>query len=254
MPPRPPLPRAPALATGMLTVVRVPVRDPVSPEELRASTAWYPLVGGAVGAGPALVLLLPFPVLPRAVLALLVWVLVTGALHLDGWADCCDAALCPPGGDPAETRARRLAILKDPHLGTFGVVGVVGLLLGKWTALVHAGPVAPLLAAPLARWAMVYTLHTHRPARADGLGATLAGRLPLGIATLLTSALTLAAIGRSVAPFRAAMAVALGVLAGLAVGRFLAGRFGGVTGDVCGAVGEAVELAVLWALLPWGHA
>lgn len=240
------------LAVGTLSVVRVPVPGEVSGRELRASAAFYPLVGLLVGAFPAGVLLLPLPPLPRAALALAVWVAVTGALHLDGWADCCDAAFAPARPDPAETRARRLAILRDPHVGVFGAAGLVLLLLGKWTALAYAPAAVPLLAAPVARWGMTYTLSSYPAARPEGLGAAFAGRVPLWTATGVLAVLLIPPLLILGDPLRVALAASAGIVAAALLARFLAGRFGGVTGDVCGAAGEAAELAVLWAFLPWG--
>src|SRR5687768_17047794 len=144
------------LAVGTLTPARVPLRGDAAPEELRAATAFYPLVGLLVGAAPALALLLPLPPVPVATVALAAWVLAGGARQLAGWADCCDAAFAPPLASAAATRERRLGILRDPRLGAFGVVGVGLLLLARWTGLVYATPIAPLLAAPVARWAMVH--------------------------------------------------------------------------------------------------
>ncbi len=240
------------LAVGALTTVRVPLRGEVAKEELRAATAFYPLVGLLVGAVPALVLLLPLPPVPLATLALLAWVLMTGALHLDGWADCCDAAFAPPLASEAATRERRLNILKDPRLGTFGVVGLGLLLLGKWTALVYATPIAPLLAAPVARWAMVHALRAHPAARVDGLGAAIAGHGRLWTATGVLMAVVLPLVGTSGDPLRLAIVVIAGAAAALLLGEWLARRFGGVTGDVCGALGEMAELAALWVFVPWG--
>jgi adenosylcobinamide-GDP ribazoletransferase len=252
MQPPPSLFRPLLLAAGTLTVVRVPVRGPVPSDDLRLATVFYPLVGLFVGALPALALLLPLPSLPRAVLALAAWVLVTGALHLDGWADCCDAAFAPPRADAEETRQRRLAILKDPRVGVFGVAGTVLLLLGKTAALAYAPPAAPLAAAPLARWAMVYVLRTYPPARAEGLAASLGRGVPLWGATLVAIVVLVATIWCTDAPWIFAVAVVAGTLAALSAADFLARRFGGITGDVCGAVGEAAELAALWVFLPWG--
>jgi len=233
----------------MLTVLRVRVPGRVPAEELRASTALYPLVGLGVGALPGLALLLPLPPLPRAALALALWVVMTGALHLDGWADCCDAAFAPALPDPMATRERRLRILKDPHLGTFGAVGVVLLLLAKWSALAYAPAAAPLLAAPAGRWCMVLTLRAFPPAREDGLGATFAGPVPLGAATALLGVLLVATWAMTGTGPWAAL---VGLGAGPAAAVLLARRFGGATGDVSGAAGEVAELATLWALLPWG--
>jgi adenosylcobinamide-GDP ribazoletransferase len=243
-----------ALAAGTLTVVRVPYGVSATPEELRRSAALYPLVGWGVGAVAAVVLLLPLPPLPRAALALAAWVVVTGALHLDGWADCCDAAFAPPLASVEETRARRLAILKDPHLGTFGTVGLILLLIGKCTALAYVPAFAPLVAAPVGRWVMTGSLRFFTPARPGGLAAAFAGRAPAGAAVAWLCAvllITIWSVGEGVG-VRVMEAAAAGVLGGIAVAAALARRFGGVTGDVCGAAGEAAELLVLLALLPWG--
>lgn len=249
----PPALRLLALAAGTLTVLRVPVQGDVTTRELRGSTALYPLVGLGVGLVPALALLIPLPPLPGAVLALAAWVAVTGALHLDGWADCCDAAFAPARADAQATRERRLAILKDPHLGTFGAAGLVLLLLGKAAALSHLPWFAPLLAAPVARWCMVLSLSAHPPARPDGLAAAFSGRVPLAPATLALAAAAAVLLLLIPAPLLGwgVGAVIFGGLAGAAVAAVLARRFGGVTGDVCGAAGEAAELAALFALLPW---
>lgn len=239
-----------ALALGTLTIVRVPIGS-ARAEELRASTPLFPLVGVLVGVPPALVLASPLPVIPRAVLALAAWIVVTGALHVDGWADCCDAAFAPGAAAAEETRAKRLAILKDPRIGVFGAAGLFLLLLGKWSILIHAPAAAPLLAAPLGRWGMVYALGRYPAARADGLGAAYAGQLPLARATLVLAAVVGAFAWAADPGPRVLAAVATGTVAAIVVTRFLVSRFGGVTGDVAGAAGEAAELAALASFVPW---
>src|SRR5439155_7026639 len=66
-----------------------------------------------------------------AFLVLLLWVIATGALHIDGFCDLCDALFGGP------TPEERLQIMKDPHVGAFGLAGVVLLLLGKFVLLVE---------------------------------------------------------------------------------------------------------------------
>lgn len=251
MPSPPSLFRPLLLAAGTLTLVRVPVRGPVAPEDLRLATVFYPAVGLLVGALPALALLLPLPQLPRAVLALAAWTLVTRALHVRGWAGCCDAAFAPPRGDAAETRARRLAILEDPRVGVLGATGVGLLLLARAAALSEAPPVAPLVAAPLARWGMVYVLRAHPPARPGGPAATPGG-VPFWGATGVAAVVLVAVVWCTDAPWDAAHAVVAGTLALVAVSAFLARRLGGITDGVCGAAAEAAEVAALWTFLPWG--
>jgi adenosylcobinamide-GDP ribazoletransferase len=249
--PRAALYRPLALAVGMLTVIRVPLQGGATASDLRSSLVAYPLVGALVGLFPAAVLGLPLPALPRAALALAAWVLVTGALHLDGWADCCDAAFAPPLADADATRRRRLDILKDPRKGTFGVAGIALLLLVKWSALAYAPLAAPIAAAVLSRWAMVYALRTWPPARKDGLAASLGDGAPVWAATVVALALLVALTFAADRPLELARAVSFGLLAALGAGAFLVRRFGGLTGDVCGAMGEVAEAVALVALLPW---
>lgn len=240
------------LAVGMLTPWRVHVRGETSAGDLRQSTAFYPLVGLFIGLLPAGALLLPLPTGPRAALALAAWVGVTGAAHLHGWAHCADAAFAPAAENADATRHRRLEMLRDPRIGVLGAVGLALLLLGKWSALVYAPAFAPLVAAPLARWGMVHALRTYVPARADGLGARLAGPVPLWTATWIAVAVLGLITFASPDPSRTGLAVTAGTGALLVSAAFLVDRLGGVTAGSCGASAEFAELAVLWAFLPWG--
>src|SRR6266540_7424289 len=96
------------------------------------ASVWYPFVGLIIGAltwlswkGATFV----FPPLIAGITTLIVWVVLTGGLHLDGLADCCDGlfASVPP--------ERRLEIMKDPHVGAFGVIGLILVLFLKAAAL-----------------------------------------------------------------------------------------------------------------------
>ena len=112
-----------------------------------------------------------FPVILWPILLVVLLVVLTRALHLDGFMDTCDALL---GGFDRE---RRLAILRDPHVGAFAVIGVVCLLLIKVSALlglpiVGADRLPILLLFPcLSRWAMLLTMELYPYARVSGLGS-----------------------------------------------------------------------------------
>ena len=243
------------MAIGTLTILPIAVHGEVTTHDIRASHGWYPLVGLLVGVPPTLALLLPLDAGPRAALALVLWVVITGGLHLDGWMDCCDAAFAPPGPTAAATRQRRLDILGDPHAGTFGVAGLILLLLGKWTALVSAPAFLPLLAASVARWGMLLPLRLYAPARTTGLAAAHAGKVSLRLPTFslaVAAALPLLVLGIVQAPGPLVVAVLAGGMAAVWTAAWLSRRFGGVTGDVCGATGEATEFLILWSMLPWG--
>jgi adenosylcobinamide-GDP ribazoletransferase len=119
------------LAFQFLTRLPVPKLVDFKKEELSSSAIWFPLVGLVIG------LLLIAAALSgmstgnwlAALLIVLVWTAVTGALHLDGAADLADA-LGASHRDPE----RFLAVLKDPHIGTFGVVILISILLTKLVA------------------------------------------------------------------------------------------------------------------------
>jgi adenosylcobinamide-GDP ribazoletransferase len=254
-------------ALSLLTVLPVHARWEEGTRAGRAMAA-YPLTGGLIGAALALSALLvsrafsagPGALLPAA-LVLAVWVLLTGALHLDGWADCCDALFVPV------TRERRLEILRDPRLGSFGGVGLVLLLLVKLATIqallsrvgqsggllslgfpLWAGPLPGwpvLLVAPvLARWALVVAARAYPPARPQGMAVTF--RHGLGRRELVLATLT---AGAACVPLGFAGIVLWAVSAASMYGltRLAMSRLGGLTGDVYGATVELAETAVLVA-------
>ena len=230
------------VATALLT--RLPL--PVTPDWSRgARAAWaYPLAGlvaavvaAAIGSVVGWVAAPPVAVL-ATVVAL---AMVTGALHEDGLADTADGLW---GG---HDRARRLEIMRDSRIGSYGVLALVFAALLKVTALWATGAwVAALLAAAvLSRAVMVVVMASLPHARADGL-ARLTGRAPswaawgaMLVAMLVALALTgWAAFAALLAAGGAAVAVALLARA----------RIGGQTGDILGATQQVAEVAVLVVL------
>ena len=240
-------------ALGFLTILPVSARDNIG---LAHARAWFPVVGLVLGGVLAALdlLLSGYLFLPEGtfialapnhllVSALLVVTLValTRGLHLDGFMDSCDALF---GG---YTRARRLEILRDPHVGAFAVVGVACLLLIKFTAIaaLHQPLRLPLLILfpCLSRWAMLLMMELYPYVREEGLGVAFLrkrGRLQLffGFACALCASLLAAGI----------MGLILLLVASLVAwitGAWVSRRLGGVTGDSYGAVNEIVETAVL---------
>lgn len=235
------------IAVQFLT--RLPVRLQAMPsdQQLGRSLLWYPLVGLLIG---ALLVLLQWCLanthsLLQAALLLAVWVAISGALHLDGLADCADAWVGGLGD-----RERTLSIMKDPRSGPVAVAVLVVVLLLKFAALValiEAGHGMWLLLAPwIARCAMPLLFMTTPYVRANGLGAALAANLP---GTMMTRVLLLNA-AVLVLLFGAAGGVGLLVGAGvlLVLRRAMIRRIAGMTGDTAGAVLELIECGVLLAL------
>jgi adenosylcobinamide-GDP ribazoletransferase len=207
--------------------------------------AWFPLVGLGIGITLAAVAWLPVgtPEL-RAFLILLTWVILTGALHLDGLADSCDGLLATV--EPQ----RRLEIMRDPRTGSWAVVGVVLLLLGKWISLQTLPPWMLILPPVIGRWSMVLAAYRYPYARSTGLGAYFReglGSRQWWIATACTVLIT-AALALFVHPILAGL-FPLGLILALLLSRWAAQRLGGgLTGDVYGALCEIIELACLLCL------
>ncbi|MFN3762215.1 MAG: adenosylcobinamide-GDP ribazoletransferase, partial [Anaerolineae bacterium] len=230
------------IALSFLTRLPLPPQE-VSLEEVGRSAWAFPAVGAIIGlllVGCNALLGYLFPPVLRAALVLALWVALTGALHLDGFVDSCDALFV---ARPPEVR---LEILRDTHVGAFGVVGAVVLLLVKFAALgacLSAGTwAALLLAPPLGRWAMVYAMARYPAARAAGMGKTVrefvGGRTLVG-ATLLALPVLAAR------PLTGLVAFALAWAFTVLSARWVLRRIPGFTGDVYGALCEAVEVVVL---------
>jgi adenosylcobinamide-GDP ribazoletransferase len=206
------------------------------------SFAYYPVVGMCIGAIVGCIMVLPIAPDLRAFAALIVWVILTGGLHLDGFADSCDGLFVTAAPE------RRLEIMKDPRTGSFAVVGLCLLLLGKYIALRSILPWTLISVAIFGRWAMVYAIFAFPPARAGGLAAYFRdglGRTQFVIATVLT-VLIVGVVAVITGEWRvfAMGAAVIGVV--WVVGRWAAQRLGGgLTGDVYGFLCEGVELLCL---------
>lgn len=115
-------------ALQFLTRIPLPFTVTWDAGTLRWALRAYSLVGAIIGTLLAVTILLLSPRIPIWMLALLIvslWVLLTGGLHLDGWADTADAV-----GSRAPLD-KQWEIMKDPHIGTFGTISVLFILLWK---------------------------------------------------------------------------------------------------------------------------
>jgi adenosylcobinamide-GDP ribazoletransferase len=233
-----------AAALGLLT--RLPVRVPEDASMARAAWAW-PLAGLATGGLAALAgwlaLGLGLPPGLAAGLMLAVSVLATGALHEDGLADVADGFW---GGF---TPARRLEIMRDSRVGSYGVIALVLSLGLRWSALAAlaaAGWLWPVVAAAaLSRAPMAAVMRALPPARADGLSRGVGRPGARGVALGALLALGAALVLAGVPGLLAALAAAAAALAMAALAR---AKIGGQTGDVLGAVQQLAEVAALGVL------
>jgi adenosylcobinamide-GDP ribazoletransferase len=209
--------------------------------------AYFPLVGLLIGLALCLCAMLPWPGAGvRAFVVLVLWVILTGGLHLDGFGDACDGLLATTTSD------RRLEIMKDPRTGSWAVVSLVLLLLGKWLLIAETPPLWLLGPPIVARWSMVLAAYHFPYARTTGLGGYFRaglGRAQWLAAGLLTFALLLGAAW--LIQLRLLSLLLIAPLTVVLVGRWAAARLGGgLTGDVYGALCELTELcSLLWLVL-----
>jgi adenosylcobinamide-GDP ribazoletransferase len=232
-------------ALGFLTVYPLRASDTWTPETLGSSMVYYPLIGTFIGLalwGLAVLLGVLFPPPIVSVLLLVSALLLTGGLHMDGWADLID------GLSGSYNREDALRIFKDSHVGSMAVAGVVLIVLLKYACLNALSPAALrpalVLMGTLSRYAMVQLACFSPYARATGgVGEPFVRgtRLEHHIAALLL------ALGSTLL-FGGLRGLCIGVLVGLAtlgMQIYFYQRLGGITGDVLGATNELNEALVL---------
>ena len=241
-------------AIGFFTRLPVPSWLPWSPARLAPALAWLPLIGGLVGGLCALALALFSLVLPPApavLLSLGCGVLLTGAFHEDGFADSCDGL----GG--GWDKAQVLAIMKDSRIGSYGVIGIVLLLLTKAAALIGlaqfslgAAVIALLLAHPLSRLVAVAIAQLLPYARAEDEHSKSAAAAQLLAPSGLALAISCGLLPLLLLPFAHALMLAgAALLMMLASVRLFRRRLGGYTGDLLGASQQASETVCYLLLL-----
>lgn len=273
-----------AVAAAFQFLSRLPVKAELdfSPDLLKRSASYYPLVGVVIGLIVwcfAALASLVLPPLPSAVLTLAVWVWLTGGLHLDGWMDAADALFS------YRSRERMLEIMKDSRVGAMGVIACVLLLMLKVsllytlldTILVNRNlPGLLLLPMVWSRWFMVHAMKRWPKARNDdGLAARFAdmtgGRAGLAVfwAVLVTIAAGIGQYILAALPIGAGLSMGNSSMAGeelpiwmgyvllplvaYGVGTFTASRInrrlGGLTGDIYGALNELLETVLLLCIV-----
>jgi adenosylcobinamide-GDP ribazoletransferase len=224
----------------------------VSAKEVGRSLVYFPVVGlmlGIILAGLGWILGLVLPQAVVSILLIIVLVVLIGGLHLDGLADTFD-------GMAGHTVEERWQIMRDSHIGSFGVIAIACLLLLQYASLINIPRAwffyALILMPTAGRWAMVYAIKVYPYARPAGLGTVFkenAGWWSLIIATLIVLAV---AGGLMKWAGLVIMVVVWGVTAGVAT--LFKRQFAGLTGDNYGAINEIAEISVLVMVVLLNHA
>jgi adenosylcobinamide-GDP ribazoletransferase len=235
------------IALQFLTII--PLQPSVRPEErdIARSMSFFPLMGMIIGGFLILINLITSRYLSpfiTSALILIGWVGITGALHLDGFADTVDG-LC--GGEKKE---QILRIMEDSFIGAKGAIALILLLLLKFTILVELAAEYKnyaLFFAPVAgRWSMVAGIYLSSYAREEGLAKAFfshkTGR-EIFWASLITFCLGLIL-------FRIEFFYIIGIVlaANLFLITYIKRKIGGLTGDNLGALNEIIEVITLFSL------
>jgi adenosylcobinamide-GDP ribazoletransferase len=229
------------VAFSTLTLLPVPAALP-SPKDLKQSVLWYPLVGAVIGFGLWGIYLIPISPDLETLLALLFWVGITGAFHLDGLGDCLDGFF---GGQIPKERQR---IMKAADLGTYGMVGIALTLIAKFVLLNHLMGQNKahlwLVAIPIAaRWAVALScLISKAPKGNRGLGSFVMGIGPIQF--LFATLFVLIGCAALQWPALGVLLIASGI--SILVSRLSTIKIGGLTGDGLGATIELTEVALLF--------
>jgi adenosylcobinamide-GDP ribazoletransferase len=229
-------------AFQFLTIFPTIIHRMFTSREMGQAVAWFPLVGIVLGFllyAVHYVGQLIFPASVSAAITIFAWVIFTRAFHLDGFMDTCDGLF---GGFTPE---RRMEIMKDSRMGTFGVAGGILVLLTQYSALessvnVFAGLI---LATTLGRWASPLVIYAFPYAREDGLGSEMKRNVQLKeivVATLITGLTCWFLCGA----FGLALMLGAAMLA-ILISLYVMRLIPGLTGDIYGTVTTAVELLVL---------
>jgi adenosylcobinamide-GDP ribazoletransferase len=232
-------------ALGFLTSIPVGKRV-MEGKSLAGSAVYFPLVGLVLGfilAGVDYGLGRVLPNLLTSAITVTALVLLTGALHFEGFVDSCDGLF---GG---HTRERRLEIMRTKNVGAYAVAGGVLLLILKFAAIASLSHESTrfwviVMFPMLSRWGMTLALSVFPYAREQGLGTAFRG-IKLNYIVVAGAIALIAAVifvGLS-GIILFAIATIIAILTGLWVTKLL----GGLTGDIYGAINELSEVTILIA-------
>lgn len=238
------------MALVFLTRLPISLRFSFDMSDLKTASRCFPVIGIIVGGLSGTVFMAAYAVglstLLSAFLAIASQVLLTGALHEDAIGDVAD------GFGGGSTRSKKLEIMRDSQLGTFGVLALI-LVIGMKIAAIASAPNPTMIfailvsAATVSRALMTWGMYLMPSARADGLSYS-AGR-PLILAPLLATAIAILVAIISLGNLVGATALLVAIICAALMGFIAYRQIGGQTGDVLGAIQQISELGFIIACI-----
>lgn len=235
------------IALQFLTILPINIKSKIEKKDFGKSLLYFPIVGALIGlllASSVFIFgFLPHPVV--SALVLIISIIITGGIHLDGFADTCDGFY---GDKPKESI---LEIMRDSRLGVMGAIGVVSLLLLKFT-LIASIPQnilwkSLIMMTVFARWTQVLACYTSKYARKEGKAKyfieydSKKGFLAGSFFTIAIFLLLMKS--------RGIILLALSILPILLFIKYVKKKIDGMTGDTIGATSEIAEVVILFITL-----
>lgn len=240
------------LALQFLTVIPLRIKD-AGEQRMAESMVFFPLIGLLLGlflAGLNLLLsFFSFPSLSMNVITVVVLIVITGGIHLDGLSDTADAFL---SGRPRE---QMLGIMRDSHAGVMGVLSLISAILLKVVLLFSIAffleANALMLMCSLSRWSAVAAIFFFPYARQEGKAGVFIKGMNLRIFILSS----IVAVVAAAVAWQIKGLVILLLVTGLsyAMGKFSTKKIGGITGDTLGAGIEITEIITLLSVFILGR-
>lgn len=230
------------VAFQFLTRLYLPINVEWNTANLRRSLMWFGLVGAFIGVilAGAMTLFNRFDLIPAvsAIIILIIWIFITGGMHIDGISDMAD------GFFSMRDKEKTLEIMKDSHIGAFGVITIVFLLLIKFEMLkefiiIEKNVCLLILPPTIARIAAGLVLSFYETTKKSGLGYTFHSSDPrifwaIGfVVTLIIS---------SILNIKSLIFIGIAILASNLMALWAKKKIGGLNGDIYGAIVETVEV------------
>lgn len=235
------------LALQFLTIFGLKTKLKITEENLGRSLVYFPIVGLFIGLFLVLVsgIFGFLPHLVKIALILIVYIIITGALHLDGFTDTCD------GFYAGKTKEEILTIMRDPYIGVMGAIGLICLLLFKFTILfcIPEKILVKILITMtvFGRWSQVFSCYISKDMLQEGTAKYFVEYVNtkiISFATLFTLGLFLMLL-----KIKGLMSFLIcGFVVFLFI-NFIKKKIGGLTGDTIGATNEVAEIGYVFISL-----
>lgn len=231
-------------AFQFLTIIPVHIKR-MDEKKLGRSLIFFPVVGLILGGALAGILLLSsvlkFQMISTSIIVVVTLIFLTGGIHSDGLTDTFDALLSRKG------KEEMLSIMRDPHIGTMGLLSIISSILLKIAFFQSIDPdfqIQALFVMCIAsRWSLVFSIYLFPYARKEGKASIFKEKITPNIYVLST--LVALASTLEIARLKGIIALAVVGIFAFFFGRFFKKHLGGMTGDTLGAVNEISEIIVL---------